>query len=62
MALAIQDDGAAEQYFHQAWAYTLAGKKSEAAAAFAVARNKRLDSKSLDLREVSTYDRLNSEL
>jgi tetratricopeptide (TPR) repeat protein len=62
MALAIRDDGTAEQYFHQAWAYSLAGKKSEAAAAFAVARNKRLDSKKLDPREVSVYDRLNIEL
>jgi tetratricopeptide (TPR) repeat protein len=62
MALAIQDDGTAEQYFHQAWAYSLAGKKSEAAAAFAVARNKGLDSKSLDPREISIYDRLNSGL
>ncbi len=59
---AIKDDGAAEQYFHRAWAYSLAGKKSDAALAFATARNKRLDSKSLDPHEVSVYDRLNSEL
>ena len=30
LAAAIQDDGAPDQYFHQAWAYLLAGKKTEA--------------------------------
>ncbi len=49
---------AAEQYFHQAWAYSLAGKKTEASAAFAAAMKKGLDPKDLDPREVPIYDRL----
>jgi tetratricopeptide (TPR) repeat protein len=62
LAAAVKDDGAAEQYFHQAWAYWLAGKNSEATAAFAAARGKGLDPKDLDPREVPVYDRLKDAL
>ena len=62
LAAAIKDDGTAEQYFHQAWAYSLAGKKTEASAAFAAAMKKGLDPKDLDPREVSVYYRLKDEL
>ncbi len=62
MAAAIKDDGAAEQYFHQAWAYLLAGKKTEAATAFATALKKGLNPKDLDSREVSAYERLRDAL
>ncbi len=58
LAAAIQDDGAPEQYFHQAWAYLLLGKKTEASAAFATAQKKGLNPNDLDPREVSVYDRL----
>jgi tetratricopeptide (TPR) repeat protein len=62
LAAAIQDDGAAEQYFHQAWAYSLAGNKTEASIAFAAAMKKGLDPKDLDPRECLVYDRLKVEL
>ena len=62
LAAAIKDDGSAEQYFHQAWAYSLAGKKTEASAAFAQAVKKGLDPKDLDPRETSVYDRLKAGL
>ena len=58
MAAAIKDDGSAEQYFHQAWAYSLAGKKTEASAALAAAKGKGLDPMKLDPHEVPVYDRL----
>jgi tetratricopeptide (TPR) repeat protein len=58
LAAAIKDDGAAEQYFHQAWAYLLAGKKTEASAAFAQAMKKGLDRKDLDPREGPVFDSL----
>ena len=61
LAVAVKDNGTAEQYFHQAWAYSLAGRKTEATAAFAAAKKKGLDPKNLDLRDVSVYDRLNDE-
>ena len=62
LAAAIKDDGAAEQYFHQAWAYSLAGKKTEASASLRQAMKKGLDRKDLDPREVSVYDRLQGSL
>jgi len=62
LAAAIKDDGAAEQYFHQAWAYCLAGKKSEASAAFVTATKKGVDRKDLDPREVPYYDQLQRSL
>ena len=62
LAAAIKDDGSAEQYFHQAWAYSLAGKRTEASAAFAAAMKKGLDSKDLDPREIKIYDRLKDGL
>ena len=62
LAAAIQDDGAADQYFHQAWAYWLAGKKTEASAAFAEATKRHLNPKDLDPREVPVYDRLKNGL
>ena len=62
LAEAIKDGGTADQYFHQAWAYSLTDKKTEASAAFAVALKKGLDSKGLDPREVSAYDRLKDGL
>ena len=58
LAAAIKDDGTAEQYFHQAWAYSLAGKRNEAMNAFAAAMKKGLDAKNLDPREVPVYDRM----
>ena len=62
MAAAIQDEGTAEQYFHQAWAYSLAGKKSEASEAFATAMKKGLSPMDLDPREVPVYNQLKSGL
>jgi tetratricopeptide (TPR) repeat protein len=62
LAAAISDEGAAEQYFHQAWAYSLSGKKTEASAAFAQAVKKGLDPQDLDPREISVYDRLKDGL
>ena len=62
LAAAIKDDGAAEQHFHQAWAYSLAGKKTEAMTAFAEAMKKGLDPKDLDPREVAVYDRMKDGL
>ena len=62
LAAAIADDGSAEEYFHQAWAYSLAGKKAEATAAFAHAVQKGLDPKDLDPRETSVYDHLKDNL
>jgi tetratricopeptide (TPR) repeat protein len=60
--LAVQDSGAPEQYFHQAWAYSLLDRKSEAAAAFDAALKKGLDRKLLDPREIPMYDRLKDSL
>jgi len=62
LAAAIKDDGAAEQYFHQAWAYWLAGNKPEASTSFVAAMKKGLDRKDLDPREVSVYDLLQRSL
>ena len=62
MAAAIQDEGTAEQYFHQAWAYSLAGKKSEASEAFATAMRKGLSPMDLDPREVPVYNQLKTGL
>ncbi len=62
LAAAIRDDGTAEQYFHQAWAYSLAGKKAEAAAAFAEATKRNIDPSDLDPRDVLVYDRLKDGL
>jgi cellulose synthase operon protein C len=59
---AVRDVGTAEQYFHQAWAYLLAGKKAEASAAFQEATNRHLDVKGLDPNEISVYDRLKDGL
>ena len=62
LAEAIKDDGTADQYFHQAWAYSLTDKKAEASAAFAMALKKGLDPKDLDPREVIIHDRLKDRL
>jgi len=62
LAEAVKDDGTADQYFHQAWAYWLADKKNEASTAFAEALKKGLDPKGLDPREVSVYERLKDGL
>jgi tetratricopeptide (TPR) repeat protein len=62
LSLAIKNDGSAEQYFHQAWAYSLAANKAEASAAFAAAKSKGINPKSLDPREVSEYDQLKDAL
>ena len=59
---AVKGEGTAQQYFHQAWAYSLAGKKAEATAAFAQAIKKGIDPQKLDPREVPDYDRLKIEL
>jgi hypothetical protein len=62
LAAAIKDEGTAEQYFHQAWAYSLSSQKGEASAAFAQAVKKGLDPQDLDPREISVYDRLKDKL
>jgi tetratricopeptide (TPR) repeat protein len=62
LAAAIKSDGGAKQYFHQAWAYWLAGKKAEASVAFGAAIKKGLDPLDLDPREISVYDRLKDGL
>jgi tetratricopeptide (TPR) repeat protein len=62
LAAAIKDEGTAEQYFHQAWAYSLSSQKSEASAAFAQAVKKGLDPQDLDPREIAVYDRLKDGL
>jgi len=59
---AVKGEGTAQQFFHLAWAYSAAGKKAAAAAAFAEAIKKGLDPQKLDPREVPDYDRLKSEL
>ena len=62
LAAAVQDDkGSPEKRFHQAWAYSLAGKKTEASEAFAAADKIGLDAKKLDPREVLVYKRLRDE-
>jgi cellulose synthase operon protein C len=61
-AAAVKDEGTGEQYFHQAWAYSLAGKKTEASSAFREATIRRLDPKDLDPHEVSVYYRLKDGL
>lgn len=58
LAAAVKDDGTAAQYFHQAWAYSLAGKNAEAAAAFKEAAKRQLERDNLDPREASVYVRL----
>ena len=62
LAAVVKDDGTAEHYFHQAWAWSLAGKKTEATAAFSEAVKKGLNPSDLDPREVPVYDRLRDGL
>ncbi len=62
LAASIHDEGSGEQYFHQAWAYWLAGKKTEAATAFATAKKKGLDPKNLDPHEVPVFERFSGIL
>ena len=59
---AIRDDGTPEQYFHQAWALSLLGRKTEAAAAFKAALGKHLDANLIDPHEIAVFDRLKDGL
>ncbi len=59
---AIMDDGTAEQYFHKAWVLRKLDRRSEAAAAFKTALNKKLDPKELGAQEIAEYDRLKDSL
>jgi tetratricopeptide (TPR) repeat protein len=55
---AVKYDGTGEEYFHLAWANSLAGKKSDAATAFTEATKRGLDRNGLDPSEIPVYERL----
>jgi len=55
---AVKYDGTAEEYFHLAWAYWLAGKKSDAATAFTEAAKRGLARSDLDPSERPVYEQL----
>lgn len=59
---AVGDEGAADQYFHLAWALSLLDRKSEAADALKMAESKGLDPKTLGPYEKPVYDRLRESL
>ncbi len=53
LAAAIKDDGSAEQYFHQAWAYSLGGQEDRGLGRIRRKPMKKgLDPKDLDPREI----------
>ena len=62
LELALADDATPVRLFHQARAYHLAGKKTEAAAALEAAQKKNLKRPMLDPPERLIYDKLREEL
>ena len=62
LELAVADDPTPVRLFHQARAYHLAGRKTEAAAALEAAQKKNLKRSMLDPPERLVYDKLREEL
>jgi cellulose synthase operon protein C len=62
LAVAVKDQGNAEEYFHKAWACSQAGNRDEAAASFKEAVKKGLDRGNLDPHEFVVYDQLKNTL